>query len=225
MPIMKRIYCIILLLSPLFVVAQTQQVQESSYRFIKKASERANGLSIVLEGTPSSVETVIEQEFKELIGKKPKNIKSGVNGLEAARISTFSTATLDYYYKVEPYHKKEPNKSRVMLFLSAGNYNFLNSDKNPDEMGSAVIWLENLQAKVNHYEWNLAIEKQEKIIKEAQKEQEKLEGEKKKLEKQQAEIAKNLKENETNLENQTKTIQTEVDKLKEMKSRQMKGKR
>ena len=214
---MKKSILLAILVFTFGFIAQAQEIREGVYPFIKKGTSSANGLRIELDGKPDHVEAVVERELKELTGQKVKDIKSGVSGLEAARIADFSDATLDYYYKVEKLSKKVDNRTVLTLFLSAGNYNFLNSDKYPEEMAAAAVWLDALQQKVHVYEYELLIEDQEKLIKEAKKDQEKLVSEHQKLEKQQEGILKAIDENEKAQEQQIEKIAAEEGKLAEMK--------
>ena len=214
---MKQIFFLSTLVFLLLSGLHAQEIKEGVYPFIKKGTKSANGLRIELDGKPDHVEAVVERELKALTGQKVKGIKSGVSGLEAARIADFSEATLDYYYKVEKLSKKIEDRTVLTLFLSAGNYNFLNSDKYPEEMAAAAFWLDEMQQKVHVYEYEIAIEEQEKIIKEAKKDQEKLKSDHGKLEKQKEDILKAIEENEVAQDQQMQKIATEESKLQEMK--------
>ncbi|MEM7371743.1 MAG: hypothetical protein AAF587_24215 [Bacteroidota bacterium] len=151
---------------------QSQEIVEGSFPFHKKMASKANGLAIIIQGKPTDVEEVMERVFRaELQSGKLKSMKQGVMGMESARIARMSERTLDYFYKVEGTSNTLDGPTKVSLFLSAGNNNFLDSDKYPEEMAAAKRMLKELQSKVEGYELELAIAAQEAAVKAALKEQ------------------------------------------------------
>ena len=173
---MKRFltFTLSLVLASFLVQAQqSADVVEGIFPFHKKMADKANGLAIIIKGKPIDVEEVMEMTFKEeLQSGKVKNMKHGVMGMESARIARMSQRTLDYYYRVESAATEEEGPTKVSLFLSAGNNNFLDSEKYPEEMAAATKMLQELQSKVEAYELQLAIDAQEAKVEEALKEQE-----------------------------------------------------
>lgn len=249
---MKRTLTLIFSLVFALTLVQAQQSQdivEGNFPFHKKMADKANGLAIIIQGKPVDVEEVMERVFKaELQSGKLKSMKQGVMGMESARIARMSERTLDYFYKVEGANSGLEGPTKVSLFLSAGNNNFLDSDKYPEEMAAAKRMLKELQGQVEGYELELAIAAQEAEVKAALKEQEEyikerddllkkqesLERERQSIIKKQAELAQRLTQVEadqittqqdiaTYAEKQTTYIQRveeEKEKLEALKAKQ-----
>lgn len=172
---MKRFifFTLAILLSSFSAKAQNADVIEGKFPFHKKMAAQANGLAVIIEGSAEEVQEVMERVFlSELESGKLKNMKQGIMGVESAKMARMSERTLDYYYRIEPVAAQVQGPTKVSLFLSAGNNNFLDSDKYPEEMAAAKTMLQELQSKVEGYQLELAIEAQEARVKSALKEQE-----------------------------------------------------
>ena len=169
-----------------------QEITEGSRSFLKK--ESANALSIVVQGLPKNVETVMEKKLQAATGQKSKNMK-GHRLYESARLADRSIASMDMYFRVERASKSDKNHSRVNLFISSGNNNFINSETNPGEMEAAKEVLRSLQLDVEIYELELAIGGQNKVIDKANKEHLKMEVDSVKLETKLAETIQAIEAN------------------------------
>ena len=213
---MKRFFSIILLLA--YTTLQGQEIKEGTFVFAKKITPSANGLSMVVEGEAEMVSDWFETEWKGLTNKKPKNVKQDVMGMESMQVARFSNATLDYYYRIEPLGKEMPGFTRINLFLSAGNYNFLSSEKYPAEMEAAKNWLGELPAHLEVFRNKRAVEEQEAMIVKAEKELKSLQHEAQKLEKEQLALDRKKEANELLQQNQTSILEKEKVKLQSMKT-------
>lgn len=213
---MKRLFFIILLLGVGFT--QAQEITEGTFVFTKKITPSANGLSMVVEGNEEVVSEWFEAEWKGLTNKKPKNVKQDVMGMEAMQVARFSNATLDYYYRIESLGKEMPGFTRINLFLSAGNYNFLSSEKYPKEMDAAKSWLQELPAHLEVFRNAQAVDEQEAMIVKAEKELKNLQTDQKKLEKEQMDLDRKKEANELQQKSQTEMIEKEKAKLSSMKA-------
>lgn len=191
-----------------------QNITEGTANFSRKIS--GNALSITVQGQPKNVTTVLDQKFLAGTGSKGKN-KGGMRTYEGARFRTLSTSTLDMYYKVEKASRSDANNSRVHLFLSAGNYNFLNSNKYPDEMRGAREILEGLQLDVTIYELELAMDEQGKVIDKEIRNHERMVKDSVDLEVKLAETQTAIEENKVDRANQLIKIDEERNRLMDFK--------
>jgi hypothetical protein len=205
---------LLILLGLLFLPASAQTITEDIRPFWKK--ETGNALSIVLPGQPKNVEAVMEKTFLAGTGNKGKS-KSGVRMYEGVRYGEISNQMMDYYFKVDKARKGEKNSSRVTLFLSTGNYNFIDSDSYPDELINATEVLENLVYDVRMYEMDLAIEEQQKSLEKAIKEHDRLMQDSIDLQVQLAETLQAIEENKLARTAQRQTIAQEEVRLQEFR--------
>lgn len=204
-------FCISLFALPVI----SQNVSEGSQAFMKK--ENGNALSILIQGQPKNVTSVMDQMFRKATSSKPR-VKSGLKSYEGVHHSGISRDRLDIYYSVDKASRNDKNSSRVSLFLSSGNGNFLTSDTYPEEMANATDILQGLQYEVKMYEMELAIADQEKVIQKAIKEQQKLEADSVSLEAKLAETIQAIEENKVARANQIRTIEEEEANLAEFRA-------
>jgi hypothetical protein len=208
-------HAIILLSFTLMVFAsKAQKATEGS----EKSPLGTDGKCIVieLEGKGKNVESVLNEKFKKLKGKKEK----GFEAYKAQIFPEISANTLDYYYKVD---SKGDTKSKVIFFVSTGYDNWLNSNDHSSEIANTKKMLEGLVVEVRTYELTLAVDLQTKVLEDATKEQEKLvkdnEDLKKELSKLQEEIERNKKDTDANAkaqEEQKKVIEKEKKMLEDL---------
>ncbi|MEM7373607.1 MAG: hypothetical protein AAF587_33595 [Bacteroidota bacterium] len=193
-----------------------QDVSEGNQSFMKK--ETKNALSIVLRGQSKNVSAVLDQKFKLATGSKAK-VKSGLKMYEGVHHADLSSNRMDVYYKVDRVGKSDKNSSRITLFMSSGNMNFMTSETFPEEMANATDFLQGLEYDVKIYEMELAIEDQEKVIAKAIKEQEKLEKDSVNLEQKLAETLQAIEDNKVARATQIQTIQSEEGNLNEFRTK------
>ncbi|TAE50691.1 MAG: hypothetical protein EAZ89_11545 [Bacteroidetes bacterium] len=199
-----RLLSFALLLIPMLTFAQ--EVSEAPRTFIKK--ETKNALSIVVQGLPKNVEAVLDQKIRTNTGMKGKP-ESGLTLYPQVRYADISTNSLDLYTRVEKASKTSDTESRVTLFLSSGNGNFLDSKTNSEEIRRATTMLQSLEMEVKIYEVNLVIEEQKKVVEKALLVQEKLVKDSVELERKLAETMQAIEQNKRDRANQVMKISEE----------------
>ncbi|GAB4422073.1 MAG: hypothetical protein OHK0039_37810 [Bacteroidia bacterium] len=199
--------CAILLLSMSMVSAQ--RVSEGTREFVKGQNE--NALSLILQGQPKNVETVLAEQFRKATGDKGRPYK-GLRAYEGVRYPAISSSQIDLYYRVEK-ADREDNQSRVILFLSAGNGNFMDSRKYDRETEAAIAILEALPLEVNIYEMGLVIAEQKKVVNKAVKDHERMVADSVSLQTQLAETLQAIEDNRTSRIGQLEKIAAEEQRL------------
>ena len=210
----KNLWLLLVLLS-LSLSTIAQQVTEGNQPFMKK--ETGNALTIILQGQPKNVEDVLDKKFKGATNTRGRSSR-GMTTYEGAHYSRLSGAALDYFYRVERAGKRDDALSRVVLFLSTGNNNFISSSSHPEEMVAATEMLEGLQLEVNIYELELVMEEQSKIIDKSVREHDKMVRDSVNLENKLAETLQAIEENKISRANQLVQIDEDKRKLLEMEA-------
>lgn len=193
-----------------------QQASEGSYPFMKK--ESGNGLSMVLQGQPKNVEAVLDEKLKDGTGIKGRK-RSGNRAYENARYRKISPESLDIFYRVERASRGDKTNSRVFLFLSSGNNNFLDSKTYPDEIASAKEFLAGLPLAVEIYEMGLVIENQQKVIEKEIKRHEQMVKDSISLEAKLAETIQAIENNKQDRGNQLDKIANERARMEEFREK------
>ena len=193
------------------VLAQT--VSEGQQPFRKK--ESANALYVTIEGQQKNIEHLLEEKFNSKAGKKSKNDK-GVRVFESARVADISSSTMNYYYDVDKI-KGQDNACNVRLFIATGPNNFLNSDENPGEMLAAREIMENLQYETTVYEFELAVEEQNRILSKATKEFDGMVRDSIKLKKRYEETVAAIEQNKIDRHNQLVQLEEDQKRLEALK--------
>lgn len=208
----KRNLALLLFLAFCLPFAQTsaQEVTEGQREFMKKST--ANGLTIVVEGESKNVQHVMDELVNRGTGVRGKNTK-GFRLHSNARFAEISNATMDVYYDVERASKTTPPQTRVTVFLSSGNDNFMDSSTHPDEIANATSFLENLQFEVTKYELALSIDAQEKLIEKEIKNHDKMVGDSISLQQKLAETIESIENNKVARANQLVKIEEERQRL------------
>jgi hypothetical protein len=204
------LFCL-LLLSPL----SAQTVSEGVYTFAKK--DKANGLSLIVQGQVKNVTDVLETKFQNATGSKPKNFK-GMTVFEGVRYPAVSMRTMDLYFGVDKASKNDDQNSRVDVFLSTGNMNFMDSRTYPDEIMAMKQVLSNLATEVKVHELNLVITDQIKLLDKETKTLERMVADSVSLESQRIEILKQIEQNKADRANQLELILNETATLQKFKA-------
>ncbi|MEZ4847728.1 MAG: hypothetical protein R3B93_03695 [Bacteroidia bacterium] len=166
---MQRTILTLTLILVLGMTSYAQKIVEGQYDFIKRVANKANGISLELNGTEEAIDAILQKKIKAEAGTKVKTLKSGIRGAEASRLPAISSSTYDYYYKLEPTGKKNESITRLTFYVSAGNYNFLSSKKYPNEMKAAGQWLSEISREVMLYQQQLYIDQQARNVEKAEK--------------------------------------------------------
>lgn len=207
---MKNITLYILSLVLMLNLSFAQKVEEGNFPFVQKIKPMAYGMRLEVDAPPKTVATVLAQRFEDATKKKCNRLKKEIMEVKAATFPRLSTAILDYYYKVEPQGK---TGAVVTLFLSAGNYNFLDKEHYVNEIAAAKSWLSELPEEVEIFERAKALKTQMAIIK-------KLEKEEKKAKKKEEKLAK-LKTNTIDALENMKIAVEEMARKKEANSKRI----
>lgn len=181
-------------------------VKEMKYDFVKKVSPTANGMSTHLYGTPEALEAVIEEQFRNGANAKAKGFK-GLQSLEGVIFPDISPLTLDYYYQLDE-DKNHPGKTRMTMFISAGNYNFLNSEKYPEEMKAAKMWMVALDKAARMSKMNEQITAQQALVVKSTEALAKVTDEGQKLTKTQTKLKEDIAKLQAELAETEKKIET-----------------
>jgi DNA repair exonuclease SbcCD ATPase subunit len=169
-----------------------------------------NGHFFNIDLVKMSVSQTIKQSENEVAtGEKVKSTK-GLFAVESVTFDPISARTLDYYYRVEPIGKKEENQSRVTLFLSAGYYNFLDSETYPKEVAAARTFLQSLAKNTLIYRLQEKIKAQQELVNEQIKEEADLQKEGQKLHKDKIDADSNIKK----LDEEIEKLAAEIEMLK-----------
>lgn len=172
-------------------------------------------LTVEVLGNKNSVEKVLEDKFKTANGK-PKGYDKGFTQVLQVNLSDFHSSPLDYYYKVE---KKDSSHTIITWCMSMGPSQFVSSQTDKSLMDKAGNYLTGkFQKDVKVYELQVAIELQEKILKDATKKYEDMVQKGKDLEKEKEEILKSIEENKKNQEDGKKMMEGEGKRLEDLKS-------
>ncbi len=181
-----------------------QRASEAPEAYVK--GESANAITIVLTGQPKNVEAVVDNKIQAGTGKKSKPLK-GNRAFEGVQYPALSSATLDIYFRVEPAAKGTDNSSKVIVFLSAGQSNFLSSREYPQEITRMYTFLEELPLEVRKYELQLAIDEQQKQVDRDIKDHEKMVRDSVALQKTLAETVKAIDDNKAARDGQLQKIE------------------
>lgn len=202
---MKQIYTIALLLLtvPLF----GQEPQTGRFDFYKKIADVAPGISITYEGSPDNFKEVLAEKLSQSTSDKLEKIKGDLSAHLALVHPAISDLKLDYYFLIQE-DNRQGQKTKVTVFLSLGNDNFLTQQSHPAEYSAAINMLTSLHQDINGElmrvalsEMEAAMAAEEKRMKELLSEAEDLAKEKKKLEEA---LEANKKALETNVEAKAK---------------------
>ncbi|MEO0899484.1 MAG: hypothetical protein AAFY71_23950 [Bacteroidota bacterium] len=206
---LQRLFTIIFMFS-LVSTLSAQEVVEGMADFSRK--EKGNALSITVEGQPKNVQAVMDDLFKKGTGQKAKS-KSGLRMMEGARFADISGTNMDYFYKVNRPSRGDKIHSKVTLFISSGNNNFISSEEFPDEISGATEVLNGLQLHVNIYEMELVIEDQKKLIQKEEKSLSAMGKDSVKLEEMLLQTQANIEQNKVDQDNQRAKIFSENERL------------
>lgn len=212
---MKKYLIFVLLLSVAFgttlfaqtLVSQTPtQVLEGDFTFIKKIKATANGLTMDIAGESEMITEMMTKRLEEATGEKVKSFKKGIMGMEGVMLESISANTYDYYFRVDEIKNKDPERSKITLFVSVGNHNFINSDKYPNEVAASKVWLQKLLSWKRLKEIAIAEAAQQIKLEEAEKQQAVI-----------TETATKLNENKANMDAEFEKLQAKLKELAKKK--------
>ncbi|MEL6632267.1 MAG: hypothetical protein AAFQ83_12390 [Bacteroidota bacterium] len=212
---MKNLFLLLSFIFFSLLSVQAQKVNEGKQEFMKKTT--GNAFTITIQGQEKNVLAVLDQKFRSGLNTKPKS-KSGFHYYEGVTFSEIANNRWDYYYKADRASRKSSSETRITVFVSAGNNNFLTSTNYPNEMGKLTEMMEGLQLDVKIYEMGLLISEQKKVVAKEAKVHEKMVTDSVKLEIELAETLQSIDQNKLDRKNQLQLIEQEKDRLATFKA-------
>ncbi len=212
-------YAILLLFALVASVSlQAQVPQEGQFELNKKIAPTAPGLSMVYDASLEDVQSAFQERLRPITTKSPKKIKGSLVAYNALVIPEISNQTLDYYLNIESVGRNN-SQTRLTLFLSLGNDNFMDARTYPGETANATRYLVTLQQDINRkklekalVEAQAALAAQEQALKDLEKNTQSLAAEKKSIE-------ESLKKNLEATQQAESTRATQAKALEELRSK------
>ena len=126
---------------------------------------------------------------------------------------------VDLYFKVERKGRKAKDESIIYMLVSKGNEQFISSGSDDEIYSASKSFLNGFTDQSAVYKLDLDIKAQEEKVKDAEKKLDKMRDQEKDLNKKIEQLQKDLKENQENQQSQARTIQSEKEKLNELRMR------
>jgi hypothetical protein len=126
---------------------------------------------------------------------------------------------VDLYFKVERKGRKAKDESTIYMLVSKGNEQFISSGSDDEIYSASKNFLNGFTDQSAVYKLDLDIKAQEEKVKDAEKKLDKMRDQEKDLNKKIDQLQKDLKENQENQQSQAKTIESEKEKLNELRIR------
>lgn len=144
-----------------------------------------------------------------------------VNGFYVFKDVRFEgmTIPLDLYFKVERFGKKSKDESLIYLLVSKGNEEFISSTSDSETYYAAKKFLNGFVESSAVYKSDLDITGEEDVLKDADKQINKLQSDRKEIEKKIRELESDLEKNKIEQEEQIKKILGQRKKIEEMKDK------
>ncbi len=198
---------------------KAQDAIEGNFTYMKKAT--VPGVSIVIMGNPSNVESVVKAAFKENAKARARSQK-GMTSFEETRFSPISSEEYSYYFTFEKPTRKDKDHTQINLFLQDQNQAFVTSVSNPRTIANAKNWLADLELETKVYEMNLVIEDQRKLLEKTVQKEHDLISDSTKLQRDLSNLHQDISDNKEDLAHQRDLIKEEQDKLESFELK-MKG--
>lgn len=189
--------------------AMAQNAREGSVKFMKGQQ------SAVMADYDMPASTV-ESALKERLEKSGLSNRGSSKGFVTYKATTWNDISPD---KVDVYTKVEGkgNKSTVTVLVSQGYDNFISGSNDPDKTEKVKNFLNGFMDHAAAYQLKLAIEKQEEIVKKADKDQKKSVSDGEDLSKEREKLEKKIADNKDDQTKKQTTLDQEKQKLEELK--------
>lgn len=193
---------------------------QSSFTTIEYNEKMQPALVLELPNTTGDVEGTIREKLKQ-IGYNPetqghffwkKDKTDGFYVFTKVSLPSVSSQTLDMYFKVAVKNKQEKNNSTLYLMVSNGNENFVSPESDSILWNSSREFLNSFVDKTTAYSLEQDIKDQENAIKT-------LVDQLLKMQKDEKDLAEKLAANQENQKKQQSNIDTEIQKLNDLKSK------
>jgi len=125
---------------------------------------------------------------------------------------------VDLYFKVDSRGKNAKDQSTISMLVSRGDENFIGPGEDTAFI-AAQNFLNGFVTQSATYKLNLDVDNQEKVVSEAEKKLQKLQDDEKSINKKIEQLQQDLRNNQTNQEAQHRQIETERQKLVELKGK------
>jgi len=125
---------------------------------------------------------------------------------------------VDLYFKVDRRNKKVKDQSTISMLVSRGDENFIGPGEDTAFI-AAQNFLNNFVPQSASYKLNLDIDNQEKAVSNAEKRLQKLQDDEQDFNRKIEQLQKDLRNNQSDQEAQRRNIDTERQKLVELKGR------
>ena len=219
---MKKITFLIFI--TLITMATLAQSRATSVSYNK---ETRPAIMLELPYTEEIAEGTIVQKLKE-IGYDPetkgalfwkKNTLDGYYVFKDVALRDMNGETVDLYFKVNRKSRKEKDQSTITLLVGKGENRFISSETDSRIFESASQFLNGFTTHSAAYKLNADIEAQQLLFKGAEAKYNRLQDEEKSLVRKIRELEQDLKQNRENQEAQKRVIETERQKLEELKAK------
>lgn len=127
---------------------------------------------------------------------------------------------VDLYFKVDRRSKKVKDQSTISMLVSRGDEAFIGPGEDTAFV-AAQNFLNSFVPQSASYKLNLDIDGQEKTVRDAEKKLEKLQEDERDIARKMEQLQKDLRDNQSGQEVQRRQIETERQKLEELKGRSM----
>jgi hypothetical protein len=180
--------------------------------------ENRHAVMIVIDQPLDVTEAALEQRLKRsgLSGKT----NNGITIYKAVTLSELSTAKVDIYTRVEKNKDKDKNSSIVYIAVSTGYNNFISETSDPVLNQNIKNFLNSFVKDVSAYSLDLQISTQADIVKNNEKQYERLQNDRKDLERDKAGIESSI----VNKDRESAEKKTELERQKE-ELEKLKGRR
>ena len=128
---------------------------------------------------------------------------------------------LDLYFKVERFGKKSKDESLIYLLVSKGNEEFVSSTSDEETFYAAKTFLNGFVESSAVFKSDKDITDEEDVLKDTDKELNKLESNGKDIEKKIKELEDDLEKNRKDQDEMRKKIEDQKKKLEEMKEKRV----
>lgn len=125
---------------------------------------------------------------------------------------------VDLYFKVDRRNKNVKDQSTISMLVSRGDENFMGPGEDTAFV-AAQNFLNGFVPQSAAYKLNLDVDNQEKVVRDAEKKLQKLQDDEKDMNRKIEQLQQDLRNNQTNQEAQRRQIDTERQKLADLKGK------
>lgn len=191
----------------------SQQAYESKVEYLKKQQET---FAIDFPYPPSVVEAALVEKLEKM-GYKTKESK-GFRVYKGAIISSISSESMDYVFRVERKSRREKDETVVFMMINKADANMM-SLLDSDVKTQAKLFLNDMAPYMEAYNLEVEIKAQEEEVEKAEKKLRKLESDGDDLQKKLKKLESDIEENKKDQESQASEIENQKQVLEAMKGK------